>query len=113
MRVWPVRRSRRKTSWVWFVSPPTRSAARELNASHRPSSESEASADGPEPGPPPTFRLSSRVVPGGGGRAAFGASGVSGGAAASRSGCASRSEEHTSELQSLRHLVCRLLLEKK
>src|ERR1035438_10752995 len=35
-----------------------------------------------------------------------------------RSPCASsvsqcRSEEHTSELQSLRHLVCRLLLEKK
>src|ERR1039458_10627497 len=31
------------------------------------------------------------------------------------SGCRSapRSEEHTSELQSLRHLVCRLLLEKK
>src|ERR1039458_10563210 len=32
------------------------------------------------------------------------------------SGCsyaAARSEEHTSELQSLRHLVCRLLLEKK
>src|SRR5262245_64641879 len=29
-----------------------------------------------------------------------------------RSG-ARRSEEHTSELQSLRHLVCRLLLEKK
>src|SRR5258705_13156210 len=29
-------------------------------------------------------------------------------------GCASgRSEEHTSELQSLRHLVCRLLLENK
>src|ERR1039458_3358914 len=27
--------------------------------------------------------------------------------------CVSRSEEHTSELQSLRHLVCRLLLEKK
>src|SRR5258705_7310821 len=26
---------------------------------------------------------------------------------------AGRSEEHTSELQSLRHLVCRLLLEKK
>src|ERR1035438_10666602 len=26
---------------------------------------------------------------------------------------AARSEEHTSELQSLRHLVCRLLLEKK
>src|SRR5436853_1512862 len=31
----------------------------------------------------------------------------------SRSGKNSRSEEHTSELQSLRHLVCRLLLEKK
>src|SRR5262245_4751875 len=28
-------------------------------------------------------------------------------------GCTPRSEEHTSELQSLRHLVCRLLLEKK
>src|SRR5947199_4918651 len=28
-------------------------------------------------------------------------------------GCWARSEEHTSELQSLRHLVCRLLLEKK
>src|SRR5258705_5038931 len=28
-------------------------------------------------------------------------------------GLGSRSEEHTSELQSLRHLVCRLLLEKK
>src|SRR5437899_6128611 len=27
--------------------------------------------------------------------------------------CQPRSEEHTSELQSLRHLVCRLLLEKK
>src|SRR5947199_954593 len=27
--------------------------------------------------------------------------------------CRRRSEEHTSELQSLRHLVCRLLLEKK
>src|SRR5947208_6894443 len=30
-----------------------------------------------------------------------------------RSCCASRSEEHTSELQSPDHLVCRLLLEKK
>src|SRR5262245_63892893 len=28
-------------------------------------------------------------------------------------GARGRSEEHTSELQSLRHLVCRLLLEKK
>src|SRR5437899_9230081 len=31
----------------------------------------------------------------------------------SRITCPTRSEEHTSELQSLRHLVCRLLLEKK
>src|SRR5258705_9164317 len=30
-----------------------------------------------------------------------------------RRGVRGRSEEHTSELQSLRHLVCRLLLEKK
>src|ERR1039458_9711719 len=30
-----------------------------------------------------------------------------------RCGVCRRSEEHTSELQSLRHLVCRLLLEKK
>src|SRR5437899_11268762 len=30
-----------------------------------------------------------------------------------RLGLHGRSEEHTSELQSLRHLVCRLLLEKK
>src|SRR3712207_7390443 len=28
-------------------------------------------------------------------------------------GCATRSEEHTSELQSRQYLVCRLLLEKK
>src|SRR5262245_64219954 len=34
-------------------------------------------------------------------------------AARRRSRPAPRSEEHTSELQSLRHLVCRLLLEKK
>src|SRR5205814_10168324 len=33
--------------------------------------------------------------------------------AARRSPADRRSEEHTSELQSLRHLVCRLLLEKK
>src|SRR2546429_5413266 len=30
-----------------------------------------------------------------------------------RLGCSERSEEHTSELQSRLHLVCRLLLEKK
>src|SRR5258708_23778946 len=35
------------------------------------------------------------------------------GAAGRRSGRARRSEEHTSELQSPDHLVCRLLLEKK
>src|SRR5947199_5698013 len=33
--------------------------------------------------------------------------------AEARSTTSARSEEHTSELQSLRHLVCRLLLEKK
>src|SRR5437899_12968962 len=33
--------------------------------------------------------------------------------ASPRSRLVHRSEEHTSELQSLRHLVCRLLLEKK
>src|ERR1039458_10784834 len=33
--------------------------------------------------------------------------------ATSRTTIKMRSEEHTSELQSLRHLVCRLLLEKK
>src|SRR5690348_17820158 len=38
--------------------------------------------------------------------------GVEGGAAAQQGG-ARRSEEHTSELQSPVHLVCRLLLEKK
>src|SRR2546425_4161551 len=31
----------------------------------------------------------------------------------SRDRCSSRSEEHTSELQSLAYLVCRLLLEKR
>src|SRR5471030_1008209 len=35
------------------------------------------------------------------------------GAASARHCASKRSEEHTSELQSLRHLVCRLLLEKK
>src|SRR5229473_1951575 len=37
----------------------------------------------------------------------------SGGALSQRAGQAARSEEHTSELQSLAYLVCRLLLEKK
>src|SRR5205814_9932184 len=35
------------------------------------------------------------------------------GRSSSAGGAGGRSEEHTSELQSLRHLVCRLLLEKK
>src|SRR5205814_9431904 len=48
----------------------------------------------PPPPPPPPGSASSL----GGGRIAR---------------AAGRSEEHTSELQSLRHLVCRLLLEKK
>src|SRR5689334_23577554 len=38
---------------------------------------------------------------------------VAGGVSMRASGCGSRSEEHTSELQSQFHLVCRLLLEKK
>src|SRR5262245_55089343 len=42
-----------------------------------------------------------------------GASGNIGMEAAARAAPDGRSEEHTSELQSLRHLVCRLLLEKK
>src|SRR5205809_1902218 len=39
--------------------------------------------------------------------------GASTGASSPSSPCSSRSEEHTSELQSRLHLVCRLLLEKK
>src|SRR5437016_6768249 len=34
-------------------------------------------------------------------------------AASDETGCGTRSEEHTSELQSLTNLVCRLLLEKE
>src|SRR5437899_5195447 len=49
--------------------------------------------------PPPHHRSLSHVDPSASG-AGFSAPG-------------DRSEEHTSELQSLRHLVCRLLLEKK
>src|ERR1035441_10822511 len=40
-------------------------------------------------------------------------SGCGGSSAVPPDPAVSRSEEHTSELQSLRHLVCRLLLEKK
>src|SRR5262245_62720924 len=47
---------------------------------------------------------------------AGGAGGMTGAARVAKAapdGYTLRSEEHTSELQSLRHLVCRLLLEKK
>src|SRR5947208_16213009 len=43
----------------------------------------------------------------------FGASAILGITLRSRNGRPARSEEHTSELQSPDHLVCRLLLEKK
>src|SRR5438045_7087595 len=59
------------------------------------------------------FRSENGVGLGAVGAVAAGA-GVAGAAGAwvgADAGC--RSEEHTSELQSLRHLVCRLLLEKK
>src|SRR5947199_702357 len=56
-------------------------------------------------GNPPSTMLSRSAMPVGTFRTRIASSG---------SGRAStRSEEHTSELQSLRHLVCRLLLEKK
>src|SRR5258705_4813666 len=51
------------------------------------------------------FRSSARAAPGSGASTETSATGTS--------RFTSRSEEHTSELQSLRHLVCRLLLEKK
>src|SRR5947199_6318377 len=60
----------------------------------------------------PTGRRASRgpedVLDVGTGRAASG-----GVVVVERAAGGGRSEEHTSELQSLRHLVCRLLLEKK
>src|SRR2546422_5108999 len=46
-------------------------------------------------------------------RSALGRDGGERGAAADAVGRVARSEEHTSELQSRLHLVCRLLLEKK
>src|SRR5438045_7124252 len=53
-------------------------------------------------------------IAGGGKGAAIGAgAGAAAGAGAQVLTKGNRSEEHTSELQSLRHLVCRLLLEKK
>src|SRR2546425_2706208 len=63
----------------------------------------------PRPPPAPPARPSGA----GGGRAPDGAAACR--ARPRRSTCSStiRSEEHTSELQSLAYLVCRLLLEKK
>src|SRR5258708_31132682 len=49
----------------------------------------------------------------GGGEVASPSDGACGSNANSSSRCSTRSEEHTSELQSPDHLVCRLLLEKK
>src|SRR3712207_7067147 len=61
-----------------------------------------------DPGPAPVGRASTvrhtRPLFAVGGGAASGAPQVA---------CSSRSEEHTSELQSRQYLVCRLLLEKK
>src|SRR5437016_10622550 len=57
-------------------------------------------------GPIPGRRRQSRVDGSGGGGARARAGGV-------RRRAAARSEEHTSELQSLTNLVCRLLLEKQ
>src|SRR6267154_4669876 len=59
---------------------------------------------------PYTTLFRSRVPPG---RPAQGRAHGEGAAAAGGGGAVTRSEEHTSELQSPVHLVCRLLLEKK
>src|SRR5438045_9733094 len=57
-------------------------------------------------------RRSSDLVPGGPGAGAWRCAAPCAWSR-TRGSARSRSEEHTSELQSLRHLVCRLLLEKK
>src|SRR5205814_2548568 len=60
------------------------------------------------------FAVDASVTGAGGGVVAIGAGACGAAAGAGAVFCAGgRSEEHTSELQSLRHLVCRLLLEKK
>src|SRR2546425_3212459 len=66
------------------------------------------------PNPPlsrPPARAAGQGAPPQGGARAGGHQSQLGGAAANRP--CTRSEEHTSELQSLAYLVCRLLLEKK
>src|SRR2546425_9406809 len=67
---------------------------------------------------PYTTLFRSPITPAAGARSSSGASGSAGVAptappARARLGWCTRSEEHTSELQSLAYLVCRLLLEKK
>src|SRR5205823_12639156 len=62
----------------------------------------------PEPGGAPQRRHGRAGAPGGVRRA-----GRAGAGALADLGDRARSEEHTSELQSLAYLVCRLLLEKK
>src|SRR5437016_11594679 len=56
-------------------------------------------------------RLPARIGSGGSPRTVRAVSGW--GRSGAGSSCSTRSEEHTSELQSLTNLVCRLLLEKK
>src|SRR5262245_1392903 len=57
--------------------------------------------------------LASTNSTGTGGSGGSGGSSSTSGSSGGSGGTGGRSEEHTSELQSLRHLVCRLLLEKK
>src|SRR5262245_64050802 len=69
----------------WFTTPGSTTARRSTGSTERMRSIREHSTTTP---PPSAIAPPERPVP-------------------------ARSEEHTSELQSLRHLVCRLLLEKK
>src|SRR5438309_3224342 len=65
------------------------------------------------PAPPAAVRTGRPRGPGPGGPYAAPSAVVSGNGGIYRGGGVARSEEHTSELQSQFHLVCRLLLEKK
>src|SRR5215212_11513447 len=62
---------------------------------------------------PYTTLFRSRPIPGGRGHARRRRPVTGRGRGRAERRLRARSEEHTSELQSLRHLVCRLLLEKK
>src|SRR5689334_23948219 len=73
---------------IWARRPPPPTRRRSPAARRRPTCRRASSSP---PAPPPL--VTARSSP--------------------RSGSTSRSEEHTSELQSQFHLVCRLLLEKK